>query len=270
LAQDVRNTFGYTHGYIHRSTDGGKSWDSTRIESEGIRPNAANQTSRNLLELPDGTLLIGVDYDGGGGPYFVWRSSDRGRTWDRNQRCEPLRFTSKYGFFQGEAWLWQTRSATLLAFVRVDSNDIPIAGRPISAKDDQDDHVVLYVSYDSGRTWKKIRDIGDYGEMYMSLLRLRDHRLLLTFTVRQRKPPLGVRVLVGVEAGDDVDFDFQHDRLMIDTKTGDREQGGGFGNTVQLADGGLVTCCSYRGTDNKTHLEVIRWRVPPAKPVVTE
>jgi hypothetical protein len=32
---------------------------------------------------------------------------------------------------------------------------------------------------------------------------------------------------------------------------------------VQLADGTLVTACSYRGTDDKTHLEVIRWRLPP-------
>lgn len=270
LAQDTRNRFGYTHGYIHRSVDGGETWESIRIESEGIKPNAVNHSSRNVLELPDGTLLLGVDYDGGGGPYFLWRSGDRGRTWDRTQRCEPVGFKSQYGFFQGEAWLWRARSGKLLALVRVDSNDIPIAGRPISPKDDQDDHVVLYASRDLGKTWRRVRDLGDYGEMYMSILRLHDQRLLLTFTVRQRKPPLGVRALVGAESDDDVAFDFAHDRLMIDIKTGDRYQGGGFGPTVRLADGTLLTSCSYRGADNKTHLEVIRWRPPPAKPAVSD
>jgi hypothetical protein len=98
--------------------------------------------------------------------------------------------------------------------------------------------------------------------MYLSLLRLKGKRLLLTFTVRKRNPPLGVRALFGVEKEDGFQFDFGHDRVMLDTTTGKREQGGGFGPTVQLPDGTLVTCCSYRGADNKTHLEVIRWRAP--------
>jgi hypothetical protein len=41
-------------------------------------------------------------------------------------------------------------------------------------------------------------------------------------------------------------------------------QGGGFGNTLQLKDGGLISCCTYRGADNQTHLEVVRWRLPAA------
>ena len=74
-----------------------------------------------------------------------------------------------------------------------------------------------------------------------------------------------VKPICIVEREDGFSFDFDHDRLMLDTKTGARYQGGGFGPTVQLADGTLVTCCSYRGPLDKTHLEVIRWRLPPAK-----
>jgi len=33
---------------------------------------------------------------------------------------------------------------------------------------------------------------------------------------------------------------------------------------VQLKDGTLVTSCSYRGKDDKTRLEVIRWKLPPS------
>jgi hypothetical protein len=263
LANDVRNQHGYIHGYLHRSTDGGKSWTSLRIESEGVRPKATNHSSRNVLECADGTLLLGVDYDGGDGPYLMWRSTDRGKTWDKTSKCEPKDFKSVYGFFGGETWLWQARSGKIWALVRVDSNELPIKGRPIKSKNDQSDHFILFSSKDQGKTFDRIRDFGDYGEMYMSILRLADKRLLLTFTVRDLHPPLGVRALPGVETDDGFDFDFGRDRVMLDAKTPvGTAQGGGFGPTVQLEDGTLVTSYSYRGKDDRTHLEVVRWKLP--------
>jgi hypothetical protein len=264
LAQDVRNQQGYTHGYLHRSTDGGKSWESTRIESEGIKPKAANHSSRNVVQQADGTLLLGVDYEGGDGPYRMWRSTDGGQTWDKTPKCEPVNFKSQYGFFGGETWLWLAGSGRLWALVRVDSKEFPIKDRPIKTKNDQSDHFLLYTSADQGRTFHRASDFGDYGEMYLSILRLQDRRLLLTFTVRDLVPPLGVRATPGVETNDGFVFDLAHDRLMLDTKTGSREQGGGFGPTVQLEDGTLVTAYSYRGKDDQTQLEVVRWRLPPA------
>jgi len=268
LAQDVRNRWGYTCGFLHRSTDRGRTWESIRVESEGIKPKASNHTTRNVLRLADGTLLLGVDYDGGGGPYLIWRSTDNGKTWDKTQRCVPKDFQSKYGFFGGETWLWQANSGTIWALVRVDSTELPIQGRPIKAKSDQADHFILFSSADGAKTFDRIRDFGDYGEMYMSLLRLKDSRLLLTFTVRDLNPPLGVRAIPGIETKDGFTFDFAHDRVMLDTKTGSRYQGGGFSPTVQLDDGTLVTACSYRGEDKLTHLEVIRWKLPASPKAV--
>ena len=62
-----------------------------------------------------------------------------------------------------------------------------------------------------------------YGEMYQSVLRLKDGPLLFTFTVRAAvKPnesPLGVRAVLGVENPDGFQFDFQLDRIVLDTKT---------------------------------------------------
>jgi hypothetical protein len=264
LAQDVRNEWGYTCGFLHRSTDSGKSWESIRVESEEIKPRASNHTSRNVLPLADGTLLLGVDYDGGGGPYFLWRSKDNGQTWDKTQRCEPRDFKSVYGFFGGETWLWPAKSGKIWSLVRVDSNELPIKDRPIKAGNDQADHFILFSSTDAGRTFDRVRDFGDYGEMYMSLLRLQDKRLLLTFTVRDLNPPLGVRALLGAETEDGFEFDFAKDRIMLDTRTPvGKYQGGGFGPSVQLDDGTLVTSYSYRGEDDKTHLEVVRWKAPP-------
>lgn len=267
LAQDVRNKHGYIHGYLHRSTDRGRTWETIRIPSEGIKPKATNHSSRNVLEMPDGTLYLGVDYDGGGGPYFFWRSKDKGKTWERDRKCEPVGFKSIYGFFGGETWLWPAKSGKIWALVRVDSNEYPIEGRAkIKAKDDQSDHFVLYSSKDEGRSFQRVADFGDYGEMYMSILRLKDRRLLLTFTVRDLRPPLGVRALIGTETDDGFAFDFAKDRLLLDTRTPiGKSQGGGFGPSVQLADGTLITSYSYRGGDNKTHLEVVRWKLPESK-----
>jgi hypothetical protein len=50
---------------------------------------------------------------------------------------------------------------------------------------------------------------------------------------------------------------------MLDLKTPEGQpKGGGFGNTVQLSDGTLVTPYSHRGADGNTHVEVVRWRLP--------
>lgn len=263
LKEDVRNEWGYTTGFVHRSTDGGRTWKSVRVESEKLKPKASNHTSRNVLELADGTLLLGVDYDGGDGPYLMWRSRDRGATWEQDAPCKPNDFKSIYGFFGGETWLWQAKSGKVWALVRVDSNELPIKDRPIKAGNDQADHFILFSSTDQGRTFDRQSDFGEYGEMYMSLMRLRDERLLLTFTVRDLKPPLGVRALIGKETKDGFEFDFARDRLVLDARTpSGTPQGGGFGPTVQLADGTLVTSYSYRGSDQKTHLEVVRWNLP--------
>ena len=39
-------------------------------------------------------------------------------------------------------------------------------------------------------------------------------------------------------------------------------QGSGFGNTVELGDGTLMSCYSYIGLDVKNHIEIVRWRLP--------
>ncbi|MCH8219086.1 MAG: hypothetical protein IH892_20185, partial [Planctomycetes bacterium] len=52
-------------------------------------------------------------------------------------------------------------------------------------------------------------------------------------------------------------LDFRRDRLIIDYKN-KGTSGGGYGNTVQNADGSLASCYSYRGTDGKTHVVAVR------------
>jgi len=250
---------------LFRSPDGGRTWTGPQsLDLLGREPYLT--VLRNGTVFITGHLLANdVRNEWGYTTGFLHRSTDGGQTWDKTQKCEPRDFKSQYGFFGGETWLWQARSGNVWALVRVDSNELPIKDRPIKAGNDQADHFILFSSADHGKTFDRIRDIGDYGEMYLSLLRLQDKRLLLTFTVRDLKPPLGVRAILGSETDDGFEFDFAHDRIMLDTRTPiGKPQGGGFGPTVQLADGTLVTSYSYRGADDKTHLEVMRWK-PPAK-----
>ncbi len=266
LPGDIRNKDNYTHAYVHRSADGGKTWTSQRIGPEGFPPKAETLLSRDVVEMPDGTLLLGVDYPKG--PVYLWRSKDRGVTWDRTLEPSLIGWHSGPGesmFYGGEGFNWVMKSGKLLAVTRVNSDDWPMPGKPqlTGQKWDHTDRMLLWESTDQGRTFRKVQDLGTYAEMYPSILRLRDGRLLFTFTVRDLNPPLGVQAVLGVETKDGVSFDFDHDRFLLDTKTPkDKPSGGGFGPTVQTKDGTLVTSYSYRDANNKTHLEVVRWRLP--------
>lgn len=248
-------------------------------------------TTRNILELGDSSLLHVVTSRSAGGS-FLWTSADGGRTWREkgSTRIVGLPEGYPYGVFE-ESHLLRTASGRLVMISRVDHQYYPIPGREISADEyavinrlldgyrvhydlpimtsivdydfDQFNHFKLFTSDDDGATWLPGRDIGDYGMMYPSVLRLGDGRIIFTFTVRQISPPLGVRAVLGTETDDGLEFDFEHNLFVLDDKTPlDRHSGGGFGNTLQLADGALVTSYSYRGGDGETHMEVVRWRLP--------
>ena len=271
LAADVDNKNGYTHSYVHRSDDGGNTWTVFRAEPKGLPPKIPNCSTRNVLQLADGSLLLGVSGDRVGTD-FIMRSYDSGRTWEEEYSASVEGVPENYPFpFFGEAHLWQAASGKIYAIARVDSKYFPpLPDRDAKIGDsDHFDRMILYSSTDLGRTWKVLRDFGDYGEMYPATLRLQDRRLLLTFTVRDVKRPLGVRAVLGKEAPDGFEFDFTSPRFLLDAKTpDDKDSGGGFGPTVQLEDGTLVTSYSYRGADDEVHCETIRWRLPkPVEPI---
>jgi len=270
---DIRNNGGYCRSFVHCSNDGGQTWTTTPIESDDMPPESKAFNSRNVLELSDGSVIVIATTSAKGTcGDVIWRSHDHGRTWSEKY---PARVVGSgipegypYGFF-AEAVLWQAKSGKIYSINRVDSRYFPpLHGSSIQMDEqgvfnDNFERMLLYSSTDVGRTWNQVGDFGDYGEMYPAVLRLRDDRLLLTFTVRELMPPLGLRAILGREENDGFHFDFEHDRFMIDTKTHEgMHSGGGFGNTVQLADGTLVSCYSYRDADGETRAEVVRWHLP--------
>ena len=269
------NREGHPQSYLYRSTDQGDSWEAHRIgfeDLQGMDGPGTVATGRNVLELESGVLVFAVG--GQGGHEFLWRSEDGGKTWDKSLACQFEGVEQKdlpYPIL-GEAVLWQAPAGDLLAVCRITPKFFPpLPGTEVPRnKTDQYERMVLYRSKDGGRRWL-LEEIGSYyGEMYPALLRLQNGRLLFTFTLRAavppNTPPLGVRAVLGREVPEGFQFDFRNDRILLDSKNPiGMLSGGGFGPTVQLEDGTLVTSYSYRTPDEKTHLEIVRWRLPEPK-----
>jgi hypothetical protein len=271
VSADYRNTEGYTYAIVYRSEDGGNTWTNMPILSEDFATLPAGtrtttRTSRNLIELPDGTLLLGVgaatNID------YLWRSRDEGLTWDKTL---PVQAPAGYDeAANGIPWLGEfvfalAPNGDLLGFQRGYATALPpIPGTqypPNSATDDNTNRLSLFRSHDDGVTWTLDPPLGStYGEMYPSLLHLSDTKVLFTFTVRALQPQLGVRAVLGTVTSTSYALNFTSDILLLDEETPANESsGGGFGNTVQTADGTLVTAYSYRGSDGNTHVQVVRW-----------
>lgn len=287
---DARNREGYFHNFLSRSCDGGRTWSSQPIlwhDIPGAQERTMTFSSRQVHQLTDGTLVL-VVAAAGGCVCYLWRSHDGGETWNKSRRCQfELGNVDKdtiWWALGGESILWQAAIGDLLGIFRVNTKvfpPLPGAERPDQERyarkmggwEDNLDRMMVFRSSDLGRTWRPDKDLGYYGEMFPSILRLHDGRLLLTFTVRGLRPPLGVHAVLGQEREDGFDFDFENDRLVLDAKTPiDKPSGGGFGPTVQLDDGTLVTCYSYRGDDDydhhdfrSFHTEVLRWKLPPTE-----
>ena len=285
---EVRNQEGAIYSYLYRSKDRGATWQTLRIDWRDVPDTpkkntlpepfiaAWTLTGRNVLQTAEGSLILGVS--SWMGHSYLWRSSDDGKTWDKTQvaRFEGLqgeklprfRDSRDNGGFprMDEAVFWQARSGDLLGLFRVDSRLFaPLPGTKVPQEaSDHYTRMLVFRSRDSGRSWKSEPELGSYyGEMYPSILKLADGRLLLTFTVRAVRAPLGVQAVLGRERHDGFEFDFDHDRLVLDARTPlNKPSGGGFGNTIQMKDGTLVTSYSYRGADDQTHIEVVRWKLP--------
>jgi len=269
LSFDVSNEEGYTNSWLHRSTDGGKTWQGTRLSiegdlREGMPAEAGTNASRNVVELEDGTLLLGVSINNSNVAY-MWRSTDNGETWDKTLRSRIEGYYDNADGFYAEDFTYLTDSGELLHWCRV-GHPSPMTsmadGRAVPSGSDQCDRMMWTVSTDFGATWGQVTDFFDYGQMYPRVLKLADGRLLMTFTQRGLKPPFGLRAIMSYDDG--ATWNLDDDQLIIDGFTAwGYASGGGFGNTVQLADGSLVSCYSYDPHgDHQYQFDVIRWNLP--------
>jgi hypothetical protein len=266
---DYRNTEGYGYAILYRSDDGGSTWTSMPILSGdvlNVPPRTETRSSRNLIQLSDGTLLLGVG--AGTNIDYLWRSHDEGLTWDKTLQVQaPAGYNEAANGIPwlGEFWFALAPNGDLLGFQRGYAEALPpLPGTqypPNSTTDDNTNLLSLFRSRDGGATWTLDPPLGTtYGEMYPSLLHLTNTTVLFTYTVRALQSQLGVEAVLGTVTETSYALNFKSDILLLDEETPANEpQGGGFGNTVQAADGILATAYSYRGSDGNTHVQVVRW-----------
>jgi hypothetical protein len=276
MGQDVNNKLGGGRWYskIFRSTDHGRTWSEAPIgwDDEPIVHEGASD--RNVVEMPDPggsgktTVVLGVCKGRTAEHTRLWRSWDSGMTWDKTFKPDTQGWDDVDGFFSNSV-IYRMASGRLLHTVRVDDDGpyykVPDLRKTGSQTGDSSDRTMLWVSDDNGATWNrhgKYGTFGGFGEMYFRFLRLKDERLLCTFTVRSMSTdgqPMGLRAVLSYDDGQTWNFD--NDRLVLEYQTPGRN-GGHFGNTIQVEDGSLVSIYSYRGPGGYTHVEAMRWRLP--------
>jgi len=282
LGNDAANRDGYTYSKLFRSGDHGHSWGEIRIGPDGFPPKANTATDWTVIEMPNSDaagqscVLFGVSMQHGGekagASVRLWQSRNSGQTWDRSLNPDTDGWSDVDGFFS-QSTTHRCTSGKLLHAIRVDRTGphwkLPSTSGIKVEAGDQGDRMMLWESTDEGRTWRRHGQdgrFGTYGEMYPRFLKLQDGRLLLTFTVRSNSTDghsLGLRATISSDDGET--WDFRRDRIVIDAQN-HGASGGGFGNTIQIDDGTLITCYSYRGVDGKTHIEAARWRLPASLP----
>ena len=277
---DVRNEEGVQHSYVHRSVDGGRSWERQRVRIQGVKPDARVLPKRNIVELPGGTLFFGagVQRMQPGLDSWVLTSTDRGKTWGQGPKVRIGKYRGEpydnVDAFYTEDFTFLTDSGALRHFVRCGppSPMYPMRDeRPVPQTNDSGDRTLMCVSKDRGESWSDLVDWGDYGQMYPRVVRLRSGRYLATFTQRGAVYPLGLRAVLS-EDGEGSRWSFDTDRIILDGQTPwGAISGGGYGNTVELADGTLVSCYSTRGEmatafsdphqAESIYSEIVRWRL---------
>lgn len=243
--------------YTGRSTDQGRTWlvRSATLDMHPFKRVSGQDT--NMLELPDGTLLLVLQLWGGesgknlaateaeAGAY-VLRSTDGGKTWGRRSPICGL---------VGKARMVRLRSGKLLACVyKIRSNQLMLAE-----------------SEDDGRNWTNPRpvatDVNPGGETG-NLTQLTDGTVVLQFlydATTDKNPHLDWYEVSGLRAitSHDEGQSWRKPVYVIARQTPPGQQATGqgayLGDSVELADGGILTAC-VNHADTGMRFHGIIWR----------
>ncbi len=256
---DIHAIPGHTTAWIHRSVDGGHTWTSTVLDVDRI-PEEVDLTysSRNIIELKNGSFALGIGC--GMGRDYLFLSKDKGVTWNP-KKIQVSGFDNssyRYSILQ-EGIFFRTETGRLLLLARCElpklkNLDKNLPGLPkfdSTKKSDLDryDIEIIFESKDNGLSWSPHSAIPLIGCMYPSVCNLGGGKALFTFTKRVPSNGLemGVYACFLEEQKDGlVMANVQSDLIVISERTHPYLQsGGGFGNTLLLDDGTLITPYSY-------------------------
>lgn len=195
--------------WMIRSTDGGVKWSA--------RYDCAVDTPHGPIQLSDGRLLYaGKDLWRGEHRVGFCQSTDDGVTWTWLAELPTREGDSHQDYHE----IYAVETADGRIVVQTRNHNKKNAGETLQAE-----------SADGGKSWSAPRSIGVWG-LPSHLLRLADHRLLMTYG--HRRPPFGNQARVSRD----------HGRTWSEPMivSGDGIGGDlGYPSTVQLDDGSLLS-----------------------------
>jgi len=261
-------------GTVAHSGDGGSTWQITEMKSllPPLPETGILATVRSPIERPDGTVSLLRCWGHWEGSVnaprsrvWLFHSQDGGRTWPEREEIETWNDSF---FLFAEADFLRLPDNRILAASRFEF-DHPISGTnppwpPKSVPNDHAaGHMVLLESPDEGRTWTPPRDFLNYSEVQGQLTRLKDGRIICTYTSYHL--PFGTAAVVSEDLGKtwNTGHPFQ---LAISNATST-----GWATTRQLPDNSLLTVYALepyhlepkeKGT---TVFQCVRWNLPEGK-----
>lgn len=255
MANDTANVSGKTSTFLHRSSDGGKRWSSIRLSADDAPLSDTLRTSRNVLELANGSLLLGVSSDQGGS--CLWQSDDKGITWDKSQKSAwndaAVSFAGAQFWSDARGELWCVANA----------GDLPHSAAPQSKGEAHNGKWAVYQSKDAGQSWQPSDVVLDTGGRYPSRYELRDSRVLWTLTDFAgpfASVARGVQGTLAASSSPGSAFEVSHEILQL--AGSDASRFNAPSSTIETKDGQLLTAYSYRDARDVSHVMVVRWQLP--------
>lgn len=275
LGQDINNKSGRCQFGFRRSYDRGRNWETEWLDVGDLQPEAKDCiASRNVLEMPDGSILLGVSsYD----PEIAedeaasqksafrcgnwwFKSFDGGKTWAEKtpvniEYRKPINFP-----FFCETDIHRCPSGRVIAISRF-SAVYPKEGTYAAEGCEQGDHLRIFSLKDDNVTWVEEREFLQYAQLHPHLLDLPDGRLLCAYT--HRNFPFGTQAVV---SGDEGRTWTESNPFILAWFSWDSSCG--FPCSVNLDDGSVLTCYTTRRlrglehTEDELFAEAVRWRVP--------
>jgi hypothetical protein len=207
--------------YVHRSTDGGRTWGETiRVDTT---PYSGGYGMRGGAQLPNGDILLPLSDAPNYRTVFVVRSGDGGRSWGA-----PIEAARAPGKEFEEPCLLALDDKRLIMFLR----------------ENKSHYLHQCHSTDGGHTWSLPISTPILGYP-AHLLRLPDNRLLCTYGYRYE--PYSIRAVLSNDDGQTWDAD--HPLILRDALP-NRDLG--YPATVMMGDGRLFTVYYAQDSDGVT------------------